>query len=108
MSKGDSPRSGTVPRLEYLLAAAGLAAVLLFPREVVMAAPRGEPAKSLAELDEEYSLARKDLLRRCAIDGHAELGVIIDAWKLPVVEGRQLAFAIPATLETPACVDTHA
>jgi hypothetical protein len=72
------------------------------------AGPRGEPARSLTALDEEYTLAEKDLLRRCEIDGHRELGVIIDAWRLPVVEGRQLALAIPAAVETPACVDTDA
>jgi hypothetical protein len=107
LAKGDSPHSGTVPRVTRLLAA-GLAAVLALPPAISRAAPRGEPATSLAALDEEYSLARKDLLRRCEIDGHAELGVIIDAWKRPLMEGRQLAFAIPATLEKPPCVDTAA
>jgi hypothetical protein len=73
---------------------------------VATAAPRGEPAKSLAALDEEYAAAEKDLVRRCEIDGHAELAAIIRAWKLPAPAGRQIAVAVPAALETPACVDT--
>ncbi len=70
------------------------------------AAPHGDPSKSLAKLDEEYAAAEKDLLRRCRLDGHDDLAALIAAWKLPTVDGRQLAFTIPATLETPACVDT--
>jgi hypothetical protein len=80
---------------------------MLFLPAVAAAAPRGEPAKSLAALDEEYGLAEKDLLRRCDLDGHGELAAIIEAWRLPVAEGRQLAVAIPASIETPACVDTE-
>lgn len=70
------------------------------------AAPRGEPAKSLAKLDEEYAAAETDLLRRCTIEKLDDLAAIITAWKLPPAEGRQLAFEIPAGLETPAFVDT--
>jgi hypothetical protein len=81
--------------------------VALLPA-VASAAPRGEPAKSLAKLDEEYAAAEKDLLRRCEIDGHGDVAAIIKAWPLPPVEGRQVALAIPPSLETPACVDTDA
>jgi hypothetical protein len=73
---------------------------------MVAAAPRGEPSKSLTKLDEEYAAAEKDLLRRCRLDGYDDLGSIIAAWKLPTIENRQLAFAIPAELNVPACVDT--
>ena len=84
------------------------AAVMVAVPAVAPAAPRGEPAKSLAQLDQEYAAAEKDLVRRCEIDGHAELAAIIDAWKLPASEGRQLAVAIPPLIEAPACIDTEA
>lgn len=82
------------------------AAVVGVPWGVAWAAPRGKPEKSLAKLDEEYAAAEKDLLRRCTVDGHDDLASVIAAWKLPAMEGRQLAFTIPGALETPACVDT--
>lgn len=86
----------------------GLAAVLLASLPAVgIAAPRGEPAKSLAKLDEEYAAAARDLLRRCEIDGHADLAAIIAAWQLPPAEGRQLALAIPPAVETPPGIDTE-
>jgi hypothetical protein len=69
--------------------------------------PRGEPSKPLAKLDDDYAAAEKDLLRRCGLDGHDELAAIIAAWKLPPTKGRQIAFAIPPVIETPACVDTE-
>jgi hypothetical protein len=77
---------------------------LALPPATAQAAPRGEPAKSLITLAEEYAAAEKDLLRRCEIDGHADLAAIIKAWQLPPVEDRQVALAIPPSLETPACV----
>jgi hypothetical protein len=81
-----------------------VAAVGLFTT-LAIAAPRTEPEKSLAKLDEEYAAAEKDLLRRCMIDGHDELAAIITAWNLPPPDGRQLVFAFPPLLETPSCVD---
>ncbi len=75
---------------------------------VATAAPRAEPAKSLAKLDEEYAAAEQDLLRRCEIDGHGDLAAVIKAWQLPSLEGRQVALAIPPSLATPACVDGDA
>jgi hypothetical protein len=80
----------------------------MWPPAVPAAAPRGEPTKTLAKLDEEYAAAEKDLLRRCEVDGHGELAAIIAAWQLPVVEGRQVALAIPPAVTTPACVATDA
>ena len=82
------------------------AAVVALLPAVAPAAPRGEPAKSLGKLDEEYAASEQDLLRRCGIDGHEELAAIIKAWPVPAAEGRQVALAIPPSLETPACVDT--
>lgn len=84
------------------------AAVVTLVPVVAAAAPRGEPAKSLAKLDEEYAAAAKDLLRRCEIDGHGDLAALITAWQLPPAEGRQVALAIPPSLETPTCVDGDA
>jgi hypothetical protein len=68
----------------------------------------GTPGKSLEKLDEEYAAAEKDLLRRCTIDTLDELAAIIKAWKLPPSDGRQMAFAIPDRLTTPACIDSDA
>jgi hypothetical protein len=106
-------RSPSHRRPLHRLAATWLAALLAARGAVVAstpasAAPRGTPAKSLATLDEEYAASEKDLLRRCEIDGHTDLAAIIGAWKLPVLEGRQLAVVIPAAGETPTCVDTEA
>lgn len=84
-----------------------LVAAALLPA-VATAAPRGEPSQTLAKLDEEFAAAEKDLLRRCDQDGHAELAAVIQAWRLPPAAGRQVAVAIPASLETPACVDSDA
>ncbi len=84
-----------------------LAAVAVAFHDIAVAAQRGEPSKSLAKLDEEYAAAEKDLLRRCGIDGHEDLATIIAAQKLPPAEGRQFAFTIPSTIETPACVVTE-
>lgn len=81
------------------------AAVVTLVPVVAAAAPRGEPAKSLDKLDEEYAAAEQDLLRRCEIDGLGDLAALIKAWPLPPAEGRQFALAIPASLQTPACVD---
>jgi hypothetical protein len=83
-----------------------LALIAAMPWSMARAAPRGEPSKSLTKLDEEYAAAEKDLLRRCTIDGDDDLAAIIAAWKLPTIEGSQMAFTIQATLDTPACVDT--
>ncbi len=83
-----------------------LATVMVVFQNIADAAPRREPSKSCAKLDEEYAAAEKDLQRRCDIDGHEDLAALIAAWKLPPAEGRQLAFTIPASIETPACVDT--
>ena len=80
--------------------------VVGMPSGMITAAPPGVPSKSLAKLDEEYAAAEKDLLRRCRLEGHDDLASIVAAWKLPAVEGRQLAFTVPAVLKTPACVDT--
>jgi len=88
------------------LIAIALAATVLACLPAISATQRSEPARTLAELDEEFTAARKDLLRRCDSEGHAELGVIIDAWTLPEPAGRQLALAIPPSIETPACIDT--
>ena len=95
------PRGGGGPRallgvVGCLLAATGWPA---------SAAARDMPARSLATLAEEYAAAEKDLLRRCTIDGHEKLAAIIAAWKLPPAEGRQVAFMIPAAIDTPPCVD---
>ncbi len=87
-----------------LVVAAVLASV---PWSMVTAAPRDEPSKSLAKLDEEYAAAEKDLLRRCRLDGYDDLASVIAAWKLPALAGRQLAFTIPAELKAPAFVDTE-
>jgi hypothetical protein len=85
----------------------GLRAVVLALLPVAaLAAPRGEPAKSLAKLDEEYAAAEKDLLRRCDLDGHGELAAIIKAWQMPPAAGRQIALSIPPALEAPACIDS--
>lgn len=84
-----------------------LATAALLPA-IATAAPRGEPAKTLTQFDAEYAAAEQDLLRRCELDRHDELAAIITAWRLPPAAGRQLAVAIPASLETPACVDTDA
>lgn len=70
-----------------------------------LVAARDTPAKSLATLAAEYAAAEQDLLRRCTIDGHENLAAIITAWKLPPAEGRQVAFMIPAAIDTPPCVD---
>ncbi len=82
------------------------AAVVAYSAGVAVAAPRGEPPKSLAKLDEEYAAAERDLLRRCDLDSHGELAAVIKAWRLPAAEGRQVALAIPSAVETPAGVDT--
>jgi hypothetical protein len=74
---------------------------------VALAAPRGEPAKSLAKLDEEYAAAAKDLLRRCDLDGHGVLAAVIGAWQLPAAQGQQIAVVIPPSLDTPASIDTE-
>jgi hypothetical protein len=84
------------------------AAVVAYSAGVAVAAPRGEPPKSLAKLDEEYAAAERDLLRRCDLDSHGELAAVIKAWRLPAAEGRQVALAIPSAVETPAGVDTDA
>lgn len=73
-----------------------------------VAGPRDEPAKTLAVLDEEYAASEKDLLRRCNLEGSEDLAAIIAAWNVKPAAGQQLAFSIPPTLETPACVDTDA
>jgi hypothetical protein len=84
------------------------AAVVAYSAAIAVAAPRGEPPKSLAKLDEEYAAAERDLLRRCDLDSHGELAAVIQAWRLPAAEGRQVALAIPSAVETPAGVDTDA
>ncbi len=70
------------------------------------AAPRGQPAKSLEKLDEEYAAAEKDLLRRCTIDTLDDLAAIVAAWSLPHTDGQQVAFSIPASVETPPFVES--
>jgi len=83
------------------------AAVAIVPL-VSAAAPRGEPTKSLAKLDEEYAAAEQDLLRRCEIDGHRDLAAVIKAWNIAPAAGRQVAVAVPPSLEIPTCVDDDA
>lgn len=103
--KGGGSLPGTVLGLQPMLAAAGLAVGIALLPEVAPAAPRGEPATSLAMLAEEYAGAERDLVRRCQIAGLGELAAVITAWQLPEAAGRQFAFAIPAALEPPAGVD---
>jgi len=75
---------------------------------VACAAPHEPPARALAELDEEFRAAERDLLRRCEIDGHADLATVVAGWRLPDASDRQQAFAIPASTAPPSCVDTDA
>lgn len=89
------------------LTAAVMAAIVLGFAPPAVAAPRGEPERSLAELDAEFAAAAADLVRRCRLAGSDDLADLIGGWVLPAADGRQFAFHIPARVEPPPAVATE-
>jgi hypothetical protein len=90
------------PSSAWRWAAAAVAMILAF-------APAGAkagnpPERSLAAIDEQFSAAAVDLVRRCRLSGLDELAALIAGWPLPAAAGRQFALAIPAAAEPPAVV----
>jgi hypothetical protein len=82
------------------------AAVLVVCGPAATAAP---PApRPLAQLDEQFAAAARDLVRRARADGHDKLAELVAGWQLPAPTDRQFAFAIPARLEVPAWIEEAA
>ena len=92
------------PSAAWRWAAALVALILTLPPDGGSA--RNPPERSLAEIDEQFSAAAADLVRRCRLAGLDELAGLIAGWPLPAAAGRQFAFAIPPAVEPPAVVAT--
>jgi hypothetical protein len=64
------------------------------------------PARSLAELDEAFAAAARNLARRATEAGDESLAAMISDWPLPAAGEHQLVVQIPSRIEKPATVDT--
>jgi hypothetical protein len=64
------------------------------------------PARSLAELDEAFAAAARNLARRATEAGDESLAAMITGWPLPAAGEHQRVVQIPSRIEKPATVDT--
>ena len=67
----------------------------------MVAAADPAPVTSLAQLDDTFAAATRDMVRRAEAGGWPRLATLIAAWDLPAEADRQFALAIPAALSSP-------